>query len=55
MFKPLHFRNMHQEAEDDIQSLQERLAAYNIESSGEKSQGKYFWAEVVKYVMNPPM
>lgn len=38
----------HQETDDDILSLQERLAAYNFESSGEKSAGKYFYAEIVK-------
>jgi len=33
----------HQEADDEILSLQERLAVYNLESSGEKSQGKFYF------------
>ncbi|MCH92805.1 DNA topoisomerase 2-like, partial [Trifolium medium] len=35
-------KNTPKEPEEEMLSLQERLAAYNIESSGEKSQGKFF-------------
>jgi len=42
----------HQEADDEILSLQERLAVYNLESSGEKSQGKFYFFGMNKCVLN---
>lgn len=37
----------YQVAEDEIVSLQERLAAYNFGASSDISAGKYFWTTVV--------
>lgn len=37
----------YQVAEDEIVSLQERLAAYNFGASSDISEGKYFWTTVV--------